>query len=185
MGYTRIGNWLLLSLIPSAILGVVFFVIYIASFVSDANNELDTVAEGISAMLWVVACLYWWFALFAGIVLKIVGSRQTSALEEESVAYAETRNWQQITKTSWKKFMRNGIVFSVSTAYRGRTWNMSIEGDGEHLAMSGFDRPRLALQFADSMWERVIAKQSTFNPEEVRRSREWQDGALQLTEGRA
>ena len=175
MGNAKIGNWLLLSLIPSTILGVVLTVV-LGALAEQNPDGSNTTATNVWAALWIVDGLYWWSALISGIVLKIIGSGQTKTLENGAVSYGEMHNWQQIAQTSWKMYRRNGVVLSVNPAFNKRAWILAIEGDGEHMTMGGFDRPRFALQFADWTWEHVMAKEPVFDPEAVRRSREqWDD----------
>lgn len=173
---SRIANWLLLSLIPTGLLGFVSFVAFALSTSNAPEPELWTEpwstiwASGV-ILLWP----YWWIALVTGVVLKVWEGRETRRLYGEGRQYAELHGWQQISDTAWKSFKRGNLVLSVSQAYGKTTYILAVDSDGDTAATDGFSRSLYALQFGDFLWENVLSGRSQVDVTVVQQTRaEWE-----------
>lgn len=95
---SRLATWLLISLLPTGILGFISFVGFAIATPSQPTSELF--GSGWQAFWWVLTVLlwpYWWIALVVGVVLKIWAGNETRRLYREGRQYAELHGWQQIS----------------------------------------------------------------------------------------
>ena len=150
---SRAGFWLLISLLPSGLATFIMFIIYLVSF--------ETTADGLSAsssvifMLFLLFLLYWWGALISGIVLKILGKRQSGQTFRNAQRYAEMNGWHPISQTAWRSMKANGASLAVNQAFEKSTYILTIEASAGTTTVPDFANPLWALQFGDWLWEKT------------------------------
>ncbi len=180
---SKVGTWLLISLLPTGAAGIVAFVGFGVS-----GDPLSPDIEGGWEAFWLGATLllwaYWWMALLAGVVLKIWGGFERRHLYREARQYAELHGWQQISDTAWTNFKRGDAVLRVNQAYGKLTYILSIELNSHTEATDGFSRSVYALQFGDFLWQNVLQVRSQVDADVVQQTRgEW-DRMRALAPGR-
>ena len=174
MTKSRIGFWLLISLIPA---GVWIFISIIGIFVT---SDGAPIGEESKAYNFWAACLaifpiYFILALITGIVLRVLHKREHHKQYREVRQYAELNGWQQISKTSWRTFKSGGTLLSVNQAFEKKTHLLTIKMEEETLVVEGFETSFLALQFGDWLWTQQSTLKTGLNIEVVRQQRtEWE-----------
>ena len=157
----KLGTWLLWSLIPNGILGIISFVIYLSSHTS---SELEGAAL-LFGVITFISWLTWWLSLLLGLTLKFWAGLDTRRNYRESRRYADLHGWQPISDNAWKSFKLRSVTLSVSPTYQQPTFFLSINLDGETLTTAGFSKSLYALRFGDHLWEQVIADSKQLNVE--------------------
>ena len=160
----KLGTWLLWSLIPNGILGIVSSAIYLISYTSSTSSEVEGAAL-LFAFIMFTSWLIWWLSLLLGLTLKFWAGLDTRRNYRESRRYADLHGWQPISDTAWKSFKRQSVTLSVSPTYQQPTFFLSINLDGETLTTSGFSKSLYALRFGDHLWEQVIGDSKQLNVE--------------------
>ena len=160
----KLGTWLLWSLIPNGILGILSFAIFLISSTSSSSEEVEGAAL-LFAFITFTSWLTWWLSLLLGLTLKFWAGLDTRRDYRESRRYADLHGWQPISDISWKSFKRRSVTLSVSPTYQQPTFFLSINLDGETLTTSGFSKSLYALRFGDHLWEQVIADSKQLNVE--------------------
>ena len=166
---SKIGFWLLISLIPIAL----WFVIGLIG--AAASGRLDDGDDGGGwAMSSALALLFFVPALVAGVTLKVWSNIEQSRIYRDARRYAETHGWQPISKTSWRNRKR-GTTFAVNKAYDSPTYILTIEYEGETIAVDKFETSAWALQFGDWIWEEFSGSNTDMDLSAVQEKRvEWE-----------
>ena len=163
---SRVGKWLLLSLIPATVL------FWIAVAVA------SSIDGGVSILFSVVIFLlviYWPAALVAGIVLRWLGSKDNSGQYLEAQQYAQRHGWHPISETMWRNRKRNGVQLAVNQAIGKRTYILTIAIEGETTMVDEFTRAVWALDFGDWLWEELLEARGAATVEVVEEKRaEWE-----------
>ncbi len=172
MDKSRVGFWLLISLIPAIAVLFLSFVTY-----SLGSEDLSGILAGL-------AIFYGFPAAIVGAVLKVWGGVETRLRFRDSQRYAELHGWHPITSTSWRTMKQGGATLSVSKGYAKSSYIMSITSpSGGDTTVAEFERALWALQFGDWLWEE-LAGRTDITPTLVYQKRsEWSPG-LMLYSGR-
>ena len=98
-------------------------------------------------MLFLLFLLYWWGALISGIVLKILGKRQSGQTFRNAQRYAEINGWHPISQTAWRSMKANGASLAINQAFEKSTYILTIEASAGTTTVPDFANPLWALQF--------------------------------------
>lgn len=149
----RIGNYLLLSLIPMGPIGFFLFIFFgISVFNEGVEDVIDSPWEALWALLFMGSWAYWWLALVLGIVLRIWGGVEENGAWKRAQGYAEMHGWQPISKTAWRTYKRAGVSLSVGQSAQSRKFLLNVDIEGEVVGTEGFDNAYFALNFGDYLW---------------------------------
>ena len=162
----RIGFWLLISLIPAAILLFLNAAAY--SFDSDTDPSL--------------AVLSIWYAMLiapAGLTLLIWGNVEFSRAYRASMQYAERHGWRPISRTAWRNRKADSASLAVNQAFQKRTFLLQIEANDETITIDEFETSLWALQFGDWLWSELLQHTTKINQATIDLKRaEWETTAL-------
>ena len=138
MTKSRVGFWLLLSLIPTALAMAVAMTVgaFFIDSAGDPNNPASTAMAGI----FFLAFLYGVCALSAGIILRILSSVGSRKRFNEAQRYAEMNGWHPISKTAWRNMKKGNASLSVAQALDKRSSILTINLDGETFTVDKFER---------------------------------------------
>ena len=165
----RIGYWLLISLIPAAILLVLSFIII--ALESDDSN----VGGAIGALV----VLYGVVAIPAGATLLMWGNIEFNRAYRASMQYGERNGWRPISRTSWRNRKRDNAALSVSQAFKKRTFLLQIEVQSETITIDEFETSLWAMQFGDWLWRELLIDNAAPDREDIEEKRaEWETTAL-------
>ena len=165
----KIGFWLLISLIPAFII----FIFAIALGASETSPTALWMVLGIPMMLYLPV------ALVVGLILFILGSKESKRTNQAAQQYAELNGWHPISRTTWRNRKRNQTALSVHQAFNKQTFILTIETNGETTSIDEFETPVWALQFGDWLWEQLLEANTTPDKAEVAEKRaEWETTAL-------
>ena len=169
----KIGFWLLISLIPAAIL---FFLGLMVTVVS-SQPEPDS-GTSISAL----SAIYAMFIAPIGLTLLIWGNIEFKRAYRIAQRYAELNGWHPVSRTAWRNRKRNNIDLSVSQAFQKTTYILTIDMNGETVSIDEFENSIWALQFGDWLWEELLIANTSPTAEVIAEKRaEWdQSQALAL-----
>ena len=170
MTKSRIGFWLLISLIPAGLGTFISMLVGIATSVSDPSSDSNGWAVTI-----ILFAMYFGAALIAGILLRIWGGAETRKAYRQVRQYAELNGWQEISPNSWRTFKSSGTLLSANQAFEKKTHILTIKLEDETLIVEGFETSLLALQFGDWLWNRQAEFKTGLNIEVVKQQRtEWE-----------
>ena len=161
----KIGFWLLISLIPTALV----FIISLAGSLA-ANNE----SESWTAILG-LSMFYGIIVLPVGVILLIWGNIEFNRAYNAAQRYAERNGWHPISRTSWRNRKRNNIALSVAQAFKQTTYILNIDMDGETVTVDEFETSLWALQFGDWLWQDLLQTNTEPTRIEIEEKRaEWE-----------
>ena len=143
---SKLGFWLLLSLVPT-FLGIV--AIFAIDFLPDEEN---TTAGSLLAILMI---LYFPIGLVVGVVMSVWGKVEKNVAFTRAHQYAELNGWHPISDTMWRSRKREGAALSVAKAYQKTTYILTIEYQEETTTVDEFANALWALQFGDWLWEEL------------------------------
>ncbi len=146
MSKSKVGFWLLISLIPAVFIEIVS--LPIAIFIEGSNLGGWTV-------LFFMTFLYILLGLPAGIVLKIWGSVETKNRFRNAQRYAELHGWHPISKTAWRNMKQGGANLSVQQAFEKQTSILTLTMGGETYTVDEFESSLWALEFGDWLWSEL------------------------------
>ena len=159
----KIGRWLLISLIPATIL---FFLGFVISVAASAES-----GGGLAA----ICMMYAMFAAPAGLICLIWGNIEFSRAYRTAQRYAELHGWHPISRTAWRNRKRNNIALSVAQAFQKRTFILTVDMEGETVAIDEFETSLWALEFGDWIWEELLQSDATVDKETIEEKRsEWE-----------
>ncbi len=168
----RIGFWILISLIPAAILFVLGFMIGFYNEFTRSDSEL-------AAQIAAFCLLHIVWALPTGLVLLIWGNVEFNRAYRVARQYAERHGWLPISRTNWRNRKGSNVTLAVSQAFQKRTYLLMIEGDGETITIDEFESALWALQFGDWLWRELLIDNAAPNREDIEEKRvEWETTAL-------
>ncbi len=176
---SRLGFWLLISLIPATIA-------YVPAAALSPDEPFQD--EFFWSFIGTILALYLPCALVAGAVLAVWGRIEKSRQYREAQHYAQRHGWHPISKTTWRNRKRNGVQLSVDKAIVGSTYILTIEINGETTVVDEFETPTWALEFGDWLWEELLQAQGMTPDVEVvaEKRAEWeQSKGLTLYRGPA
>ena len=119
----KIGFWLLISLIPAFII----FIFTIALGASETSPTALWMVLGIPMMLYLPV------ALVVGLILFILGNKESKRTNQAAQQYAELNGWHPISRTTWRNRKRNQTALSVHQAFNKQTFILTIETNGGDL----------------------------------------------------
>ena len=166
----RIGFWTLISLIPTAILILLGFIIDTAT--GSLNNDADI---GIGGAIGAVCMVYAVFAMPTGLVLLLWGNIEFSRAYKAAQRYAELHGWHPISRTAWRNRKRDNIALSVAQAYEKRTFILTVDVGGEVVSIDEFETSLWALEFGDWIWEELLQSGAAVDKATIEEKRsEWE-----------
>lgn len=145
---SKVGIWLLISLLPSFVLGVV-----LASVFPDPEGFWNNTVGPLLGLY--VIC-----ALIAGVILTVLGRIDGSRAYREAQQYAEMHGWFPITKTSWRNRKRDNVQLAVDQSFKKSRYILKID-HGEATVIDEFETAYWALQFGDWLWEQLLGAGTT------------------------
>ena len=136
------------SLVPSGLLGIIFFSVLMSLPVSPASGTWEGGASGLAGIT-LATWLCFWCSLVAAIILRVMGNGEANRLYEEAMAYAQLHDWQTISTTAWRAY-RRGTQFNVYQSVKKTSFILSIKtANDDHAATEGFERSLFAMEFGD------------------------------------
>ena len=161
----KIGFWLLISLIPTALI----FIISLAGSLAASNeSESWTAILGLSMFYGIIV-------LPVGVILLIWGNIEFSRAYNAAQRYAERNGWHPISRTSWRNRKRNNIALSVAQAFKQTTYILNIDMNGETVTVDEFETSLWALQFGDWLWQDLLQTNTEPTRIEIEEKRaEWE-----------
>ncbi len=171
MTKSRIGFWLLISLIPMGLLTFLGFIISIVLFIGSSSDEPEG-AEIACTFVFFASLFYWWGALFTGIGLKILSRRENQQMFAQAQRYAEVHGWQPISQSAWRALKADRASLAVSRSIQGTMYTLTIASGVNTTTVTNFATPLWALQFGDWLWERTGGENITPETAQAQRQ-EW------------
>ena len=141
---SKVGIWLLISLLPSVVLAIVLTGVF-----PDPEGFWNNIGGPLLGF-------YMTCALIAGGILTVLGRFDRSRAYREAQQYAEMHGWLPITKTSWRNRKRDNVQLAVDQAFKKSTYILKIDHGGETTVIDEFETAHWALQFGDWLWEQVL-----------------------------
>ena len=171
MSKSRVGFWLLISLMPT---GIVTFISFIGLIVTDTPDEGEdpSAAFMVWGALFFSFLIYWWAALLTGVGLKVWGRREARQAFEEAQRYAQLNGWHPVSQTAWRALKADGASLAVGQAVKGSTFTLTVQASAGATTVSDFAKPLWALEFGDWLWERTGGENITPATVEAQRQ-EW------------